>query len=462
MYIIVKDKVWDLLNYNPHSGQKTIHESLARHRTAACGRRFGKSIVGGKELVPEAARTYAMMADLLERGLQNIFWLVGPDYSDGEKEFRGLYNDMKKMKFPFDKPGTYNDPHGGNMHISLFGGLFQVHVKSARYPESLDGEGLAGVELVEAAKLKPSVMGKYIRPALSDRRGWSLATSTPEGKNWFYKRWQMGQDPAFKTHASWRMPAWINTKIFPGGRNDPEILDMKQEMSEELFKQEVEADFSEFVGRVFKSFDEEIHVKDLKYNADRPVFLATDYGWTNPFVGLVIQVDVFNNVYVLAERRHTHTDIEDIAKDLMTWRSGLAASATRLYPDPEAPGDSAVLAKRLHLQVMGDTGGVLKWRLELIRRQLKLDEESEGHPEETRLPKLFIDRSCHDLIWEMGEGYRYPETREESQHSNKEEPIDKDNHGPEALGRFFRGYFGPPPSPEEERRVRVTKARVRG
>jgi hypothetical protein len=53
-----------------------------------------------------------------------------------------------------------------------------------------------------------------------------------------------------------------------------------------------------------------------------------------------------------------------------------------------------------------------------------------------------IDRThCQTLIWEMREGYRWPEHKSE-QRSDSENPLDKDNHGVEALGRFFRGYFG--------------------
>ena len=48
------------------------------------------------------------------------FWIVGPNYTDSEKEFRVLYNQLTRLEVPFDKPGTYNDPIGGNMHISLW------------------------------------------------------------------------------------------------------------------------------------------------------------------------------------------------------------------------------------------------------------------------------------------------------------------------------------------------------
>ena len=464
MLLIVKDKLWPSLNYDPHEAQREIHNALIRNRVASCGRRFGKSTIGGRDLVAEAAKTYPLLSMLRDTGKKRRFWIVGPDYSDCEKEFRYLFDDLKRLEMPFDRPGTYNHPEQGNMHIEIWDGAFQVHTRSARHPESLDGEGLEGVELVEAAKLKPFVYHKYIRPALADVRGWLLATSTPEGKNWFYDLWLRGQDPERVNWGSWRLPSWLNSKIFPGGRRDEEILEMELDMSAERFQQEIGADFTEFVGRVFKTFEEETHVRDLDFNPAWPVHIATDYGWSNPFVALFIQPTRFGSIHVLDEYRTNHTDIEDIANALKG--HPLTRLATNLYPDPEAPGDSAVLSKRLGLRVQGNTGGTLKWRLELIRKYLKYDWASEGHPDDLRDPLLLIDRKCRG--WPYGDGgliremqeYRYPDTREESIKAQPENPLDKDNHGPEALGRFFRGYFGGPADAETGGRARVKTARV--
>jgi hypothetical protein len=210
-------------------------------------------------------------------------------------------------------------------------------------------------------------------------------------------------------------------------------------MSEERFNQEIGADFTDFVGRVFKDFDEETHVTDLEYDPRLPTALATDYGWTNPFVGLIIQWDVFDNVYVIGEYREVNRDINDIVRDLQAWP--LARQATELYPEPAGPGDTAILAKELRLNVRGNTGGMKRERIELIRQWLRL--MPEDHPIEKRTPKLLVDRKCTGLIREMLD-YRYPDTREESVRANSEDPLDKDDHGPEALGRFMRGHFGSP------------------
>lgn len=474
-YGLSKEAVFGSLNYEPHKGQREIHGNGCRHRVADCGRRFGKSVVGGNELVPEALLTFTLRNELEDAGVRREFWIVGPEYTDSEKEFRVLYNQLKRLKVPFDHPGTYNNPESGDMVVSLWGGLYLVHAKSAKYPGTLVGEGLNGVILAEAAKLKEIVWTKFLRPTLADWRGWSLHTSTPEGKNWFYRSWQRGQDPKQRNWASWKFPSWVNDYVFPKGASreglamlrdamqtnaldyklikqsgvDEEIVDMMLEMTEERFAQEVGAEFTEFVGRVFKEFDEEVHVRDLAYDPRYPVYGACDYGWTNPFVFLVIQVDVFDNVYVLAEYRTKNTDINDIARDLSQFPI-IREKINTFYPDPEDPGSSAVLSKYLRMKTGGSTGGELKWRLELIRQWLK--QVPATAPPDKRQPRLLIDRSCNGmplgdggLVREM-QDYRYPETKAEQLKEAPENPLKKDDHGPEALGRFFRGHFGGPPT----------------
>jgi hypothetical protein len=57
--------------------------------------------------------------------------------------------------------------------------------------------------------------------------------------------------------------------------------------------------------------------------------------------------------------------------------------------------------------------------------------------------------------------YRYKETAEQSALKDRnapEEPMKKDDHSPEALGRFFSGYFGRPYSTgPRQSRVKVRR-----
>jgi hypothetical protein len=465
--------IYDLIGYKPHTGQEKILASNARHRVVSAGRRFGKSDVGGHELVPEALFTRGLRHTLASEGKRREFWIVGPEYSDAEKEFRVVWNTLKRLRVPFDKPGSYNSPIDGNMHISLWDGTFQVHSKSAKYPDTLVGEGLHGVIMSEAAKIKERVWIKHIRPTLNDFKGWSIHSSTPEGRNWFYENWQRGQDPTKPDWASWKMPAWRNPYVYRKPTRDSdvmlllemlriqrrsrtswqlveryklqiddEIVSLIDDLTEQAFMQEIAAEFTDFVGKVFKSFDEEIHVSDLKYNPTWQTYGAVDYGYTNPNVWLLIQVGPWGEIHVLDEYYKEGETAEEFADNIKA--AGLCpGSLIRFYPDPADPGNSKILSKRLRKESAGGTGGEKRYRIDAIRKALKLRPAHlpDDHPE--KQPQIKFNRSCKNAIREM-QIYRYPDKKDESSTKTQEEPMKKDDHVPEALGRFFAGFFNTP------------------
>lgn len=463
--------------YTPHPGQRRIHSSEARFNVSVCGRRFGKSEIGGHKLEVEAFYTAPKRQALLDAGKRREFWIVGPEYSDSEKEFRVLYNALKRLEVPFDKPGTYNNPGTGEMRISLWDGTFVVQAKSAKHPETLVGEGLSGLVVAEAAKVKEKVWLRFLRSTLNDFRGWADFTTTPEGKNWIYDLWQRGQDPAQSAWASFRMPSWMNPYVYPLGATpeglaevrrlveqgspvtdaqaaalgvDPEIAQLLSDLTPEAFGQEIGADFTDFVGRVFKRFDEEEHVGDLRFNPEWTTYGAVDYGTRNPNVWLLLQVDPFGElVNVLGEVYERGLDAEQFAERIQ--ERGLAPGGLRaFYPDPASPGDTSILEKRLKVSGMPHTGGALKDRLDLIRTWLKwnLPEGSLG-----RRPRLMFDRSCKETIRDFND-YRYPDVRNETDRNAPENPMKVNDHAPEALGRFFAGYFGTAAASSRTSRVR--------
>lgn len=514
------------LGWEPHAIQREILEDPTRNQVLAAGRRAGKSQTGGHKLIPKAFEAYAAAAELLDAGKRQEYWIVGPEYSDSEKEFRVLFNGLRRLGVPFDKPGTYNNPHTGDMVISLWDGAFIVQAHSAKYPDNLVGEGLSGLVLSEAAKLKPTIYSKYLRPTLADFEGWTFMSSTPEGRNWFYRYWQVGQDPTRPDWRSWRAPAWVNPHVYKKMRVfgddadaavktlqamvqrrfiperlplaageamrrvwpgvdvdsawesavdktwakvgdmlglDPEIVALALDLSTELFNQEEAAQFNEFVGRVFKDFDEEVHVGDFTYDPSWTTYAALDYGFTNPFVWLLIQVDPFNtNIRILDEYYEVGRTTEEAAAEIAA--RGLAPRSLKgFYPDPAEPDRSRVLSGLLQVPSYGGTGGEIKDRLEWIRRKLKPHElvAHLGREHEEWVPQLQINRRCKDTIREFN-AYRYPKTAEEVAETDREAPevpLKKDDHTPEALGRFMIGHYGSPWA-EKAAPARISRARI--
>lgn len=460
--------------------------------------------------MPEAIYTRSVADEWRRKGKSRIFWIVSDEYATAEKEFRVIWYLCNLLQLPLDKPGSYYDAVGGNMHISLWNGAFQVHAQSAKYPEHLVGEALCGVIMAEAAKAKPSIWHRFIRPMLNDYRGWSLHTSTPLGHNHFYEKFQMGQDKFNPDWESWRVPSWYNPFVYtdsgaagvplneipeeeftkdmhvkklmmhldsaPGLSPfeiaeqynlavHPEILQLIEELPPELFNQEIGADFTEFAGQVFKDFDEAYHVGDLRFNPDWETYAATDYGFTNPSVWLLIQVGPWQEINVLAEVHEEGLTADKFANEIK--RRKLNPPALRVFfPDPADPMSTRTLQEKLKITPASKTGGELNIRLNLIRHALRkgrLGQHGDPLSEENQdiwRPQLMIDRrNCPRMREEML-AYRYPERKEDSETSRDrfEKPMDKDDHAPEALGRFMVGYFGD--GSLLDNATKISKARV--
>lgn len=453
--IFHKGRYFEQTEYFPHPGQEVVHFNSTRHRVLVNGRRWGKTLCGAKE-----AETTAFVRNFLGEPMRG--WIIGPEYSDCEKEFRVIYDTFKSLGIDQLSDKFVNNVENGNMRIHTRWG-FDLQCRSAKHPESLVGEGLDFVLLVEAGRHKRKMWGDYVRPALSDKRGWSFASGVPEGaseNSLLYSLYQRGQDPSKKSWWSIRMPSWTNTVVFPGGANDPEILEARDDLTDEEFRRQYGAEFVESVGRVMKEWDDDIHLADLEYDRRYPLYAALDYGYTNDWVWLWIQVDTFNNVYVIGEHRFNFRDTEDIVRNEFLnhpTRSILVNKLTAIYGPPAEPDDNNVVRRVLQKPVMANTGGEIKTRTGLIRAALKRRPSELPDDDPEKKPQLFIDRSCTQLAWEMREGYRWPENKSEVR-SDSEVPLDKDNHGPEALGRFFKGHME---RLTDTRSARQSRARTR-
>ena len=137
-------------------------------------------------------------------------------------------------------------------------------------------------------------------------------------------------------------------------------------------------------------WDNDIHITDRGYNHDLPLYAAIDFGFTNDWVWLWIQVDSENVVYVVGEHRFKLRDTSDIAENEFKYHP-LTNKLLSIYYDPAAPDDAAILRRVLKVPLRGNTGGDLSTRLSLIRSSLKLrpDYLPPGHPD--KKPKLYVN-----------------------------------------------------------------------
>jgi hypothetical protein len=475
--------------FDPNAPQLKLAEDQSRFLCATCGRRLGKSNWVGHEFICEAARAKKMASWLHAEQKRLEFWSVGPKYSDSEKPFRVFWNLCKALEIPFDRPGSYYSLESGNMTVSLWEGAFIYSAKSAQYPDTLVGEGLSGIHIEEAAKVKEGVWTQYLLPSLSDFNGWAKFTTTPEGKNWYYRLHRDAEEPKKKNWNAHRFPAWLNPYVYKtptDGQHvkqmmrvmndhpelssfeihqqlrltiDEQILQLANDLTIPMFQQEIAAEFTDFVGKVFKEFDEESHTRFLPYNPNWETVAAVDYGYRNPNVWLLIQIGPWGEINVIDELYQPDLAPDEFAQEILR-RNLCPDYATEFFPDPASPGDTKTLENIFRragkrIRARSHTGGELNNRINLIRLALKdrlvdtelsaplWTKEGEPRPRDIRRPRLMISTKCPKTIYEFGE-YRYPEKKDEQQETSTpryELPMKKDDHTPEALGRFLASKY---------------------
>lgn len=290
-----QSKVFNHVGYVPTETQFAIHKDSTRNKLIAGGERAGKSKVNSKELL------YHWWVDIAGRGKgKALYWLLGNDYEACRGEWEHIVEDFQKLELLACPPTKNIDPG----EIKLQDGT-QILTKSARYPEKIATVAPDGILICEGAQVDYDV---FLRAwtRLAEKRGWLSMAGTFEQEEyvgWYRELYQLGQSANKLELKSFSLPTWTNTFIFPGGRNDPEILNKEAGMSAEKFQERFGGVPCPKSGRVITEFSNSIHVKDCPFNKDLPVELAIDPGYAGAYAVLAIQdygdhLKVIDEIYV--------------------------------------------------------------------------------------------------------------------------------------------------------------------
>lgn len=403
-----KAKLYRALGYKPFREQLLYHNSRARFRCACCGRRFGKSTMAARDLEPHLFMP------------KKMHWIVGPTYDLGEKEFRVIWDDLiVKLQLGRDKQVKkgYNKKQG-TMFLE-FPWKTRLEVRSADHPENLVGEALDRVIMSEAAKQKIETWERYVRPALADKRGTADFVTTPEGFNWLYNIWALGQNPdlLYKDFESWRFPSWSNTEVYPGGREDPEIKLMELTTAPEWFLQEIAADFASFVGKIFPEWDETIHVRAHRFRPEWPNYMAIDWGYANPLAAVEFQVSPQDTIHVWREHYRAYTTLEEHVRLLKAREQPEGYHLDMAFGDAADPEAATYVSQHL-VPCYAPPEAKTNWRqgIDRVRGFMRCNrpmvtpagiEVTDEYGAPKYEPAYFVDHSCVNHIREVN-NYRAP------------------------------------------------------
>lgn len=216
------------LNFQMLRWQQEVFADKTRFKVVAGGRRLGKSRLSAITLLVEGINCPEGSAVMY----------IAPTLGQARTIMWDLLHELGR---PIIKSSHLN-----NLEITLITGR-KILIRGADNPDSLRGVSLTYVVLDECSFVKHEIWEKVIRAALSDRKGRALFITTPNGRNWVYDVFKLGQsgdDPEWK---AWQFTTADNETIDP-----KEIEAAKRTLSSFAFKQEYLASFSTQGADIFK------------------------------------------------------------------------------------------------------------------------------------------------------------------------------------------------------------------
>ena len=421
------------MDYKPHYGQSKLHfpeKDTARFFVMVCGRRFGKTTASAME-----ATFYASQPN-------KRIWLVGLSYDKADLMFREIW---KKMVI--GHPNDIDRASEKERYIRFKWGTV-VEAKSADNPDSLVGEGLDLLIIDEAAKVKRKIWDMYLSPTLSDRKGKGIFITTPEGFNWIYDLYLLGQeDDLWESHQA---PSWDNHFAFPDGKKDQFLQERKRNMSKEVYEQEYGAKFTSFAGRVYP-FERELDVGDYPYNPNFPTFCSIDFGYRMPAVGWfqihrVGGIWHINMIDEIIHKKNVKTD------ELALKIKAKPYNVLKYFGDPagmQAQGQSGLG----DIEIFKRNGIIVNTKRDKVSKSIASGiSHVRSFIENAQNERHFhVNKNCTGIMMDL-ENYRYPEPKEGA--DLKPEPL-KDgfhDHGCDMVRYFFINRF---PIKQREFKVRT-------
>jgi phage terminase large subunit len=326
------------LEYTPRAFQQHLHKMVKRFNILVLHRRAGKTVFSVHELIDQALRCekknpqYAYVAPTYTSAKRIVWDLL----KQVALKIPGATANEAELRIDIPRPHTRD-----KIKIVLLG---------AENPAAIRGMYLDGVILDEAAFMLAEVWSSVIRPALSDREGWALFISTPNGMNWFADLYTMA-----KNNDDWftYMLKASESGLIPQGELDA----AKQMMSESEYAQEFECSFSasnvgSFWGKEIEKLEEKGQITSVPYEKMMGVQVFVDLGIDDQTAMWFVQQTRGGEVRVIDYHEDSGVGWDEYAKILQSKRYK--------YDSINLPHDA---------QVREMTSG--KSRVEIIRQLMK-------------------------------------------------------------------------------------------
>jgi hypothetical protein len=245
--------------------QGMIFNDRRRFRVVLAGRRGGKTVLGGVELLRGAAE------------VPGVYYYVAPTY----RMAKDIAWDTYKKIIPERWIRKKNE---SNLRIDLINGS-SIYLKGSEDPDALRGPALNGVVLDECAFQEEYTWRSVIRPALSDRGGWALFTTTPSPEGtagWFYEMILLLKnadlaDPGLERLDPRQWTLYEYTSLQGGNIPLQEIEEARRTLAPDVFEREYEAKILSNTGLVVSCFSMLNVDSTVEDDTELPLYVGIDF-----------------------------------------------------------------------------------------------------------------------------------------------------------------------------------------
>jgi len=235
--------------YTPHSKQVEVHKTLNDDETFIVVVNAGRQ--SGKTMMCENQALYWS----LKNNKRIIYW-VSPTAGQASKVYKKIINNIIDAPFLKSYKGSQGDTE------IVFKNDSVLKFRSAAQGDSLRGETVDYMIVDEAAFIKEEIFSEILLPMLNvNGIGFQkkcLITSTPKGKNWFFKMFNKGRDNLNKDIKSYKYTSYDSPYT-----SQKTIQIAKNNMPSVLFRQEYLAEFIDDTS-IFENIEELATIQMLK------------------------------------------------------------------------------------------------------------------------------------------------------------------------------------------------------
>lgn len=395
--------LFESLNFEPTcQEQAEILRSSKRFLLITGGEQSGKSTLCAKKWLKE----FTLDLDRYEREgwpAPLIYWLVGADYERTKQEFQYIKDDLSVLGW-LDEKGTTKKVDPGV--ISIKGGtagdkiIARIETKSAQDITKLAMVGPAGIMICEGgAPMFSKDAYDRCMARTAPHQSWLYISGTMEGSvGWFptlRNEWDHGDD----AHKAFSLPSWTNWRIYPGGRDDPEIVRLRAESGDDFYLERIEGIPCPPKGLVIPEFSSALHIREVEYTPGIPVHLWVDPGYRHHCAVEVVQiingqVQVIDEVYVrglIVDEVVTHCESKVWWKDVQIGHHVIDYAGTlhagQMPPAASVWQDHGVYMHSNRVEILEG--------IDRFKSYLKVDPI-------TQAPKLVVSPNCKGLLSELG------------------------------------------------------------